>query len=95
MTLTDGNKSELFDNKKAAMLTVPPRLDASSSMPFKVKITELVYKGYINLFIDLSKTMFIDSSGLGALANKISTFRKSSGDIILMFSHKGLWKCLR
>jgi len=39
---------KLFDDKKAAMLTVPPRLDASNSMPFKDKLTELVDKGYIN-----------------------------------------------
>lgn len=75
---------KLFDEKKAAMLSVPPRLDASNSMPFKDKLTELVDKGYVNLLIDLSKTMFIDSSGLGALVGKISTCRKSGGDVRLI-----------
>ena len=75
---------ELFDDKKAAVIKIPTRLDASNSQPFKDKMTELVDKGYVNLLIDLSQTNFIDSSGLGALVGKISTCRKKGGDVRLI-----------
>jgi len=75
---------ELFDDKKAAVIKIPTRLDASNSQPFKEKMSELVDKGYVNLIIDLTQTNFIDSSGLGALVGKISTCRKNNGDIRLI-----------
>lgn len=77
-------ETKIIEDKKAVLFYVPPRLDASNSLPFKEKLTELVEKGYKNLLIDLSKTNFIDSSGLGALVGKISTCRKNGGDIKLI-----------
>lgn len=75
---------ELFEDKKAALIKIPTRLDASNSLPFKDKMNELVDKGYVNLLVDLSQTNFIDSSGLGALVGKISTCRKNGGDVKLI-----------
>lgn len=75
---------ELFDDKKAAVIKIPTRLDASNSLPFKDKLNEIIDKGFKYILIDLSKTNFIDSSGLGALVGKISTCRKNNGDIRLI-----------
>ncbi|MCX8084576.1 MAG: STAS domain-containing protein [Calditerrivibrio sp.] len=75
---------EIIEESKAALIKIPNRLDASNSMPFKDKMTELVDKGYYLLLIDLSQTNFIDSSGLGALVGKISTCRKNGGDVRLI-----------
>ena len=65
------------------VIEAPERLEASLSSDFRAKIGELVDKGKYKLVIDLSKTDFMDSSGLGALVSRIAVARSNQGDIRL------------
>ncbi|MFQ5753776.1 MAG: STAS domain-containing protein [bacterium] len=68
---------------KVVVIEVPRRLYMDSSDNFRTLLSELVEQGKFQLVIDLSKTKFIDSTGLSAMLSRIATTRSNQGDIRL------------
>ncbi len=66
---------------KVSVIESPERLDAVVASDFKAKISELVDQEKYRLVIDLSRTKFMDSSGLGALVSRIAITKLNNGDI--------------
>ncbi len=66
---------------EVTVIESPERLDAVVASDFKAKISELVRQNKYKLVIDLSKTKFMDSSGLGALVSRIAITKSNNGDI--------------
>ena len=73
--IKDGLKGEV------TVIESPERLDAVVAPDFKVKISELVEQKKYKLVVDLSRTKFMDSSGLGALVSRIAITKSNNGDI--------------
>ncbi|HEY7862594.1 MAG TPA: STAS domain-containing protein [Thermoanaerobaculia bacterium] len=46
---------------------------------FKKAVTRLLEQGKVRLLVDLSKTSFVDSSGLGALVRALTLSQKDGG----------------
>ncbi|MCF8130094.1 MAG: STAS domain-containing protein [Deltaproteobacteria bacterium] len=61
----------------------PDRLVASASEDFRKLVNGLVDQGKTRLVIDMGKTEFMDSSGLGALVSRIAATRANHGDVRL------------
>ncbi|AEI15293.1 anti-sigma-factor antagonist [Flexistipes sinusarabici DSM 4947] len=78
-----------------AVIEIPERLDAGCSNELKEKINAVVNESIYNIVIDLSKTNFIDSSGLGALVSKISVCKANGGDIKLASPGKRVFEILQ
>ena len=68
---------------KVVIVEGPGRLDANISDDFKKLINELADHGKSCLVIDMQKTEFMDSSGLGALVSRIAATRANQGDVRL------------
>lgn len=68
---------------KVFVVEVPERLEANISDKFRVDMNELVDGGNFQIVIDLKKTEFMDSSGLGALVSRIAVMRSNGGDVRL------------
>lgn len=47
------------------------RIDASTAVAFKAKLSEFLDDGYLNIIINLAEVGFVDSSGLGALVSAL------------------------
>lgn len=63
-------------------------LGSTEGASFKEKIDELKDAGQKHLIIDLSKTDFMDSSGIGVLIGSLTTMRRAGGDIKLACMEK-------
>jgi len=68
---------------KVTVIECPNRLDASIADEFKKMMSDLVDQGKFRLVVDMGKTSFIDSSGLGSLVSRIAAIRANQGDIHL------------
>ncbi len=65
------------------IIEIPKRLSADISDNFRDFLYNLVEKGKCKIVIDLSKTEYVDSSGLGAIVSRIAVCRSNKGDIRL------------
>lgn len=74
--------STILDGK-AAIIEIPPRLDAHISQELKSIIIDYVNSNTFFLIMDFQHTEFIDSSGLGALVSQISKCKSNNGDVML------------
>jgi anti-sigma B factor antagonist len=81
-------------NGKVAVIECPERLDASLAEAFRKGMTDMVEKGQYRLVLDFSNTVFMDSSGLGAIVSKIATARSNQGDIRLACPNEFVLKLL-
>ena len=54
---------------KIQMLITPDRLDAAAVDDFKKEFRQVLETSAAGVVVDLSRTMFIDSAGLGALVS--------------------------
>jgi anti-sigma B factor antagonist len=70
-------------DEKVVVIEGPDRLVANVSEDFRKLINGLVDQGKTRLVIDLEKTEFMDSSGLGALVSRIAATRANHGDVRL------------
>ena len=61
----------------------PERLTMDVSDELKKLFKEHVEAGHIKIVVDLHKTTYMDSSGLGAIVSKIAATRSQKGDIRL------------
>ncbi len=71
------------DDNRVVIIETPPKFIIDVSEDFRMKLKELVDEGHFNIVIDLSKTEYMDSSGLGAIVSRISVTRSNGGDIRL------------
>jgi len=74
--------SEIPD-EKVVVIEGPERLVANISEDFRKLVNGLVDQGKTRLVIDMGKTEFMDSSGLGALVSRIAATRANHGDVRL------------
>ncbi len=65
------------------VVEAPQRLEGETAVTFRSKVKSIVDEGNYCLVIDLKDTMYMDSSGLGAMVSRIATTRSSGGDIRL------------
>ncbi len=73
------------DNKQTgiSVITCPDRIDAEISFELRDLIEKLIENGKYKLVLDMNKTAYVDSSGLGAIVSRISILRANEGDIRL------------
>lgn len=65
------------------VIDCPSRLDANISDDLKNIMFDLIEKNKFKIVINLSKTNYVDSSGLGAIVSRISVTRSNKGDVRL------------
>ncbi len=68
---------------RVTVIYIPERLTSETSDELKQILKELVEAGKYNIVMDLTKTKYMDSSGLGAIVSKIASARSKRGDIRL------------
>ncbi|MFQ5708193.1 MAG: STAS domain-containing protein [bacterium] len=66
---------------KVTVVEVPDTLDLHCSEDFRELVEELVQKEHCRIVMDLSKTRYVDSSGLSAFVSRIAAARSKRGDI--------------
>ena len=74
-------KNELEGN--VTVIKIPQKLDLHISEDLKKLLNSLAKQGQFKWVIDLQKTEYLDSSGLGAFVSQIATCRSNQGDIHL------------
>jgi anti-sigma B factor antagonist len=72
--------TETIDGK-VAVIRPHGRLTMISTAGLRALVSDTVEGGQHNIVVDLSKTEFIDSSGLGALIAGLKTARQAGGDL--------------
>ena len=87
------NSRKEFDGK-VTVIECQGRLDTNVADDFRTMMKKLVDEGTFQLVVDLGKTEFIDSSGLGALVSRIAVTRSKQGDVRLASPSKTILKLL-
>jgi len=65
------------------VITLPARLDASTSASIRDALREIVDAGSVWLLLDVSAVDFIDSSGLSVFISVLKYVRSRNGDVAL------------
>jgi anti-sigma B factor antagonist len=86
------NVQEVTGN--VTVIDCPSRLDVNISDELKKIMFDLIEKNKFNIVIDLSKTKYVDSSGLGAIVSRISVTRSNKGDVRLVTQTKSILELL-
>jgi anti-sigma B factor antagonist len=63
------------------VVTPHGRLNMVSARQLKEVLSELVGAGTVRIVVDLGETIFLDSSGLGALIGGLKSARQAGGDL--------------
>lgn len=72
------------DHFQAAVVEIKGKfLGSVDGQEFKQKLDDLKKAGKTNIVVDLGKTDFMDSSGIGALISGLTSLRKAGGDVRL------------
>jgi anti-sigma B factor antagonist len=71
------------NNKKAVVIKTPERFTVEVASEFRDILNDNVQEQNYNFVIDLSDTIYMDSSGLGAIVSRIAATRANKGDIRL------------
>lgn len=66
---------------KVVVIECPERVDSSVANDLRTIMKESTEQDKFLIVIDMDKTKFMDSSGLGALVSRIAVTRSNSGDI--------------
>jgi anti-sigma B factor antagonist len=82
-------------DKNVVVIEGPARLVANVSEDFRKLVNELVDQGKTRLVIDMGKTEFMDSSGLGALVSRIAAARANRGDVRLAAPSQQIFNLLQ
>jgi anti-sigma B factor antagonist len=69
------------------VVSLPERLDVSTTEPVRDELRRIVNAGSSWLLLDLSAVEFIDSSGLSVLISVLKQVRLSNGDVALFGVH--------
>ncbi|MGN6607929.1 MAG: STAS domain-containing protein [Jatrophihabitans sp.] len=74
-----------LDRTDARLAVVSPvgRLNMASAPQLTTAVADIVAGGTHQVVVDLARTDFIDSSGLGALVASLKRCRKAGGDLLL------------
>ncbi len=75
--------TQFFENKQIVVIDIPRRLTSEISGELKRLMKELLEQGHYRIIMNLEKTKYMDSSGLGAIVSKIAATRSKGGDIRL------------
>lgn len=70
-------------DEKIAIVRPVGRLNMAAAPQLTTTITDVVDGGRATIVVDLSRTDFIDSSGLGALVASLKRCRQAGGDLRL------------
>ena len=65
------------------IVKLPERLDMADATEARAALKEVIAQGIGRLIIDLTKTTFVDSSGLAVLVSSLQAARKKEGDVYL------------
>jgi len=68
---------------KVVVIECPVRVDLSVAKDLREIMKESTEQDKFLLVVDMDKTEFMDSSGLGALVSRIAVTRSNSGDVRL------------
>jgi len=72
------------DHFQASVVEIKGKfLGSVDGQEFKQKLDDLKKSGKTNIVVDLGKTDFMDSSGIGALISGLTSLRKAGGDVRL------------
>jgi anti-sigma B factor antagonist len=75
---------------KVTVIDCPHRLDANVSDELKNIMINLIEEKKFKIVINLSKTKYVDSSGLGAIVSRIAVTRSNKGDVRLVTKTKSI-----
>lgn len=70
------------------IINLPERVAGEVSDQLKNFIKDIIERNKYKLVMNLDKTKFMDSAGLGALVSKISVARANQGDVRLAAPHE-------
>ncbi len=77
------------ENYQTTVVEINGRFLGSVDGPeFKDKLDDLKASGKTNVVVDLGKTDFMDSTGIGMLISGLTTMRKAGGDVRLASMEK-------
>ena len=83
-----------IEDKRIGVIETPDRIDTSNNDELKKIIGDYVENGIFKIVVDLKDTVFIDSSGLGALVSHIAECRAKGGDVRLAATGKEVSRAL-
>jgi anti-sigma B factor antagonist len=86
------NVQEVAGN--VTVIDCPSRLDANVSDELKNIMVDLIENNRYKIVINLGKTKYVDSSGLGAIVSRISVTRSNKGDVRLATKTKSILELL-
>ena len=66
------------------VVRLPERLMMADAADARTQLKEILTRGSGTLIVDMSRTAFVDSSGLGVLVCGLQTARTKGGDIYLI-----------
>lgn len=72
-----------YSDGKIVVIDIPERLTIDTADELKKLLRDHVERGVVNLIMNLENTVYMDSSGLGAIVSKIAVTRSNKGDIRL------------
>ena len=78
------------DKSGIQVIDCPPRLDVNVSEQLKVIMAQIIDSGQYRIVINLMKTRYMDSSGLGAVVSRIAVTRANKGDIRIASKMKAI-----
>ncbi|WP_022850452.1 STAS domain-containing protein [Limisalsivibrio acetivorans] len=70
-------------NNSIAVLCSPKTVNQDSVIELQPVLDELLMKNINRIVINMSASVYIDSSGLGSLVKRVAHFRSADGDIRL------------
>lgn len=76
------------------VIECPVRVDLSVAQDLRDIMTESTERDKFLLVVDMDRTEFMDSSGLGALVSRIAVTRSNSGDVRLACVKEPILKLL-
>lgn len=79
---------------KVLVISCPDRVDSTVANDLREIMTNAIEEGEFQLVVNMDKTAFMDSSGLGALVSRIAATRSNSGDVRLACVREPILKLL-
>ena len=79
---------------KVVVIECPERVDLSVAKDLRAIMKESTDQKKFLLVVDMDKTEFMDSSGLGALVSRIASTRSNNGDVRLACVKEPILKLL-
>ncbi|MDP5228523.1 MULTISPECIES: STAS domain-containing protein [Arthrobacter] len=69
------------DHDGFSVISIEGRLVAAGAPQLRLAVNQLIEAGTVRVVVDLGRTEFIDSSGLGALIGGLKRARVAGGDL--------------